>query len=43
MVIRNIEISTCDTIFNRLRLFIVYADDVAIIGRAVWALNEVLT
>jgi hypothetical protein len=39
---RNIEINPRSTIFNRTRLFIAYADDVAIIGRTVGTLNEVL-
>jgi hypothetical protein len=36
----NIEINPCGIIFNRTRQFIVYADDEAIIGRTVRALNE---
>jgi hypothetical protein len=40
-VVRNMEISRCGAIFNRIRQFIAYADNVAIIGRTVGALNEV--
>jgi hypothetical protein len=38
----NIAINPCGSIFNRIRQFISYAH-VAIIGRSVRALNEVLT
>jgi hypothetical protein len=40
---RNMAINPRDTIFNRTRQLIAYADDVAIIGRSVGALNEVFT
>jgi pyrimidine operon attenuation protein/uracil phosphoribosyltransferase len=40
---RNIQINPCDTIFNRTRQFIAYVDDVAITGRTVRVLTEVLT
>jgi hypothetical protein len=41
-VVRNIEINSHGTIFNRTRQVIAYADDVAIFGRTMGALNEVL-
>jgi predicted amidophosphoribosyltransferase len=41
-VVRNVAINQCGTILNRTRQFIAYADDVAITGRTVGALNEVL-
>jgi hypothetical protein len=41
-VVRNIKINSRSTIFNRTRQFTAYADDVAIIGRTVRVLNEVL-
>jgi hypothetical protein len=40
--VRNIEINTHGTIFNRTRQFIAYADDVAVNGRTMVVLNEVL-
>jgi hypothetical protein len=39
-VVRNIEINPCDTIFNRTRQFIVYADEAAVTGRTGGVLNE---
>jgi hypothetical protein len=41
-VMRNIEINPGGTIFNRTRQFMACADDVAVIGRSVGVLNEVL-
>jgi hypothetical protein len=42
-VTRNIEINPLGRIFDKTKQFVAYADDVAIIGRRVGALNEVLT
>jgi hypothetical protein len=42
-VMRKIGINPCDTLFNRTRQVIAYADDVAITGRTVGVLNKVLT
>jgi hypothetical protein len=41
-VMRNIEINPGGISFNRTRQFMAYADDVAVTGRSVGVLNEVL-
>jgi hypothetical protein len=40
---RYIAVNPCGTILNRTRQFIAYADDVAVIGRSVGVINELLT
>jgi hypothetical protein len=39
---RNIEINPGGTILNRTRQYTAYANDVAVIGRSVGVINEVL-